>query len=65
MFLNHTDCKKFIGFLAMAGIKNKHRNNKLQLSHSLLLKIAKIDVDFGDVINNSRKPAHLPHMPNY
>ena len=43
-----------VGFSAMVGIKNKHRN-KLQLSHSLRLKITIIDVDVGAVINNSRK----------
>lgn len=53
-----------VGFSAMVGIKNKHRN-KLQLSHSLRLKINKIDVDVGAVINNSRKQAHSSHTPNY
>jgi len=53
-----------VGFSAMVGIKNKHRN-KLQLSHSLRLKVSKIDVDVGAVINNSRKQAHSSHTPNY
>lgn len=53
-----------VGFSAMVGIKNKHRN-KLQLSHSLRLKVTKIDVDVGAVINNSRKQAHSSHTPNY
>ncbi|KAL4148808.1 hypothetical protein QTP88_002960 [Uroleucon formosanum] len=53
-----------VGFSAMVGIKNKHRN-KLQLSHSLRLKVSKINVDVGAVINNSRKQAHSSHTPNY
>jgi len=53
-----------VGFSAMVDIKNKHRN-KLQLSNSLRLKITKIDVGVGAVINNSRKQAHSSHMSNY
>lgn len=62
VLLPFSSCK--VGFSAMVGIKNKHRN-KLQLSHSLRLKIIKIDVDVGAVINNSRKQAHSSHTPNY
>jgi len=43
-----------IGFSAMMGIKNKHRNN-LNLTNSLRLKITKIDVDGNAVINHNRK----------
>jgi hypothetical protein len=53
-----------VGFLAMVGIKNKHRN-KLNLSNSLQLKITKIDVDVNDVIKHNRKQAHILHTPYY
>ncbi|XP_050535830.1 zinc finger BED domain-containing protein 5-like [Daktulosphaira vitifoliae] len=53
-----------VGFSAMVGIKNKLRN-KLQLSHSLRLKITTIDVDVGAVIKDCRKQAHPSHSPNY
>ncbi|XP_050523920.1 zinc finger BED domain-containing protein 5-like [Daktulosphaira vitifoliae] len=53
-----------VGFSAMVGIKNKLRN-KLQLSHSLRLKITTIEVDVGAVIKDCRKQAHPSHSPNY
>ncbi|XP_026821623.1 zinc finger BED domain-containing protein 5-like [Rhopalosiphum maidis] len=53
-----------VGFSAMVGIKNKHRN-KLKLSNSLRLKITKIDVDVIAVINHNRKQAHTSHTPHY
>jgi len=53
-----------VGFSAMVGIKNKHRN-KLKLSNSLRLKITKIDVDVIAVINHNTKQAHTSHTPHY
>jgi hypothetical protein len=53
-----------VGFSAMVGMKTKFRN-KLQLSNSLRLKIARNDVDVNAVINSNRKQAHQSHTPHY
>jgi hypothetical protein len=48
----------------MVGMKTKFRN-KLQLSNSLRLNIARIYVDVNSVMNSNRKQAHQSHTPHY
>jgi len=48
------------GFSAMISLKNKYRN-RLQLSHSLRLKVSHFPVDVSAVVNTFRKRAHCSH----